>query len=116
VRDLPIDDGPAVVGWLADEGPLALPATWDAARAEARISTDLASATSAAPACVALDAADTARPSGKRGLMLRGIARFDSERTASLDVDRVTWWDGFRTGTVGARRPRTTKQARGAAA
>ena len=116
VKDLPADDGPAVVGWLSELGPLALPASWDAAGRRALVFAEPLSATDPSPACLAIDAADSARPTGKRGVMLRGTGVLDP--TPSLEVDRVTWWDGFKTGTVVARRPRTAKHrgTRGAAA
>jgi hypothetical protein len=105
VASLPAGDGDAVLGWLSPAGPLTLPATWEAGRGRARVPgelTELAGIGEQGPACVTFDATDGARPTSKRGLMLRGTGRLGSAgraRTAAIDVDRASWWVGFRIGT-----------------
>jgi hypothetical protein len=100
VAELPAGSPLAVLGWLSPAGPVALPASWDGA--VAGVPAALAAALGvrgAAPACVTFDAADAARPTGKRGVMLRGrgVAR---SAGIELDVERATWWAGFATGTL----------------
>ncbi len=106
VAALPRRRGAAVVGWLAGGGPLALPASWDPGRVEAAIAGSLvalADIRRSGQGCIAFDAAEGHRPTGKRGLMLRGrgaIARRRAGAALSLRPERITYWLGFETGTV----------------
>jgi pyridoxamine 5'-phosphate oxidase-like protein len=107
VADLPLEDGPAVLGWMTSAGPIALPASWDAAAMRATVSAELLEACGAspeAPACLTFDAADSARPTGKRGLMIRGEGRVlevdGSGARVSVEPDGVTHWAGFDAGTA----------------
>jgi hypothetical protein len=96
--------GPAVLGWLTPRGPVALPAHWEPGRARVRWSglAGLRPPTSG-PACLCLDVTRGSGPGAKQGLLLRGRGRADTRgavRSVSVDPDRLTYWDGFETGTV----------------
>jgi hypothetical protein len=103
--------GAAVLGWMAPDGPIALPARWDPRAERARVAAGpLKEAggprTSAASLCI--DESEGRGPLAKRGRLLRGQgkARVRGE-TASvrLEVERVTRWKGFETTTVRTPRP-----------
>jgi hypothetical protein len=98
----------AVLGWMGDDGPLALPARWegDALRAQVR-SAPLRPAGDArtALACVCVDESDGRGPLAKRGSLIRGVghARLRGETAVvTLEPERVTRWKGFQTRTVTA--------------
>ncbi len=103
--------GQAVLGWMADGGPIALPARWNAETGRAQVPAAPlrdAGGTRTAAACVCIDESDGALgPLAKRGRLLRGRghARLRGE-TASvlLEQERVTRWKGFevRTAAVAA--------------
>lgn len=98
----------AALGWLGPDGPVALPAqaTLDGT-AHLRVSSEalrLAGGDGArSDACLTLHDSDTLRPSGFRGVVLRGqgrVTRRGAARTGvALATDRVSWWSGFRAGT-----------------
>lgn len=102
--------GDAVLGWMADGGPIALPAKWDPRTRRAVVpSGPLRNAGRArtAAACVCIDESGGARgPLAKRGRLLRGQghARLRGD-TASvlLEQERVTRWNGFEVKTAAAR-------------
>ena len=99
----------AVLGWMGNEGPLALPARWDAEGCKAWVpASSLRAAGDArrAPACVCLDESDGRGPVAKRGSLVRGTgqARIRGETAVvTLEPERVTRWKGFKTSTVAAR-------------
>ena len=99
----------AVLGRMADGGPIALPARWNPATGRAQVPAgplrDAGGPRSAA-ACVCIDESDGALgPLAKRGKLLRGQghARLRGE-TASvlLEQERVTRWKGFEVQTAAA--------------
>lgn len=101
----------AVLGWMADRGPLALPARWNAQTRRAQVPAGPlrdASGPRAADACVCIDESDGALgPLAKRGILLRGQghARLRGETASVLvEQERVTRWKGFevRTAAVAA--------------
>lgn len=102
-------NGGAVLGWMTDEGPLALPARWDPERSRARVpSLPLKESGRArtASACVCIDeSGGRLGPIAKRGRLYRGTGhatvRGDTA-TVALDVQRVTQWKGFDTRTTPA--------------
>src|SRR5206468_604127 len=72
VAQLPRSSRDAVLGWMGPEGPVALPGRWDPASSSIVVPADAADfggLRGSAPACVAFDAADRRRPTGKRGVM-----------------------------------------------
>jgi hypothetical protein len=92
----------AALGWMADGGPIALPARWNAATGRAQVPAgplrDAGGARTAA-ACVCIDESQgELGPLAKRGRLLRGQghARLRGD-TASvlLEQERVTRWKGF---------------------
>lgn len=99
----------AVLGWMTPEGPLALPARWDAQQSRARVpSLPLKEAGRArtAPACVCIDESEgRLGPMAKRGRLYRGTGHATvrgETATVTLDVRRVTQWKGFDTRTTPA--------------
>lgn len=100
----------AVLGWMGDQGPLALPARWDAKSYRARVPAAplrAASDVRRAAACVCLDESDGRGPLAKRGSLIRGVgrARIRGETAVvTLEAERVTRWKGFQTRTVAAGR------------
>jgi Pyridoxamine 5'-phosphate oxidase len=98
----------AVLGWMGADGPVALPARWDAEGSKARVPAGpLRAAGDArrAAACVCVDESDGRGPLAKRGSLVRGVgeARLRGETAVvTLEVQRVTRWEGFETRTVAA--------------
>jgi hypothetical protein len=99
--------GDGVLAWPTSEGPLVLPAAWQPAGGRAAIPwaplRDAAAPREAA-ACLCLDAAHGSGPAAKEGVLLRGPGRITPGRetaTVTLEAERVTWWSGFETASVG---------------
>src|SRR4051812_40207139 len=107
-----LEDWPAqaVLGWMADGGPIALPARWDAQTGRAQVPAGplkAAGGPRTAAAGICIDRSDGSRgPLRKRGRLLRGQghARLRGE-TASvlLEQERVTRWKGFEVRTEAAQ-------------
>ena len=101
--------GPAVLGWLTPEGPLALPAAWDPKRVRARVPSEPLTNVDAGgegPACLCLDITRGRGPAGKEGLLLRGSGRLTKRgavASVALALERITYWSGFDVGTVAAQ-------------
>jgi hypothetical protein len=95
----------AVLGWIAPDGPIALPATWDSRTRQARVPASLlkdAGGPQTAAACVCIDKSDGFGPLAKRGELLRGRghAVLNGEvASVTVEVDRITRWNGFQTQT-----------------
>jgi hypothetical protein len=98
----------AVLGWMGDDGPVALPARWDADSLRARVPADPVRAAGAARralACVCLDESDGRGPLAKQGSLIRGVghARIrGATAVVTLKPERVTRWKGFQTRTLPA--------------
>jgi hypothetical protein len=96
-----LDGRPALLGCGTPAGPVALPATWDAATRTATVDASLVAASGAdtgGAVCVCLDAEGT-----KAGMALRGeatTARGGPAISLVVETDRITWWDGTRSETV----------------
>jgi pyridoxamine 5'-phosphate oxidase-like protein len=106
VASLPLGPGPAVLGWLTPQGPLALPAAWDGESAHVHwpLLAGLGAPT-AGPACVCFDTSSGRGPRAKHGLLLRGEGRARGRgetRRVTLAPDRITYWTGFDVGTIDA--------------
>jgi nitroimidazol reductase NimA-like FMN-containing flavoprotein (pyridoxamine 5'-phosphate oxidase superfamily) len=103
----------AVLGWMAAEGPIALPARWDERTARARVpATPLRRAGGArsSTASLCIDESEGPGPLAKRGRLLRGRGRATLRgETASvaLDVERITRWKGFEVRTAAAEAAET---------
>ncbi len=99
----------AALGWVGLTGAVALPAL-GGIDGEGRVEVASAALDLAAngagrgPACLMVHDSDSLRPSGFRGVVLRGdgsIGRRGPARTAvTVHADRVSWWSGFRSGTA----------------
>jgi hypothetical protein len=96
--------GPAVLAWLTPQGPVAVPAQWDPASSTAADVAwpllERAGAPSEGKACLCLDGSHGKGPIAKYGVLLRGTGRGGEDGRAAIAPDRVTWWDGFDTGTA----------------
>jgi hypothetical protein len=98
----------AVLGWMAADGPVALPARWDERARRARVPAGPlreAGGSRTAAACICIDESEGPGPLAKRGRLLRGqghaTLRGDIARVA-LEPERVTRWKGFQTRTAAA--------------
>jgi hypothetical protein len=96
----------AALGWLGPTGAVILPALGGVEEGRVQVSAaalDHVSADGRSEACITVHDSDAARPSGYRGVVLRGdgrVTRRGARRaTVSLEADRVSWWSGFRAGT-----------------
>ena len=83
-------------------GPRALPAYWEPATGHARVAWPGPAPEPGLERQVSLcfDASRGSGPSAKAGLMLRGRCRVTVGRDVDLELERVTYWDGFTTATV----------------
>jgi hypothetical protein len=106
-----LDEWPAaaVLGWMADGGPIALPARWDPQTERARVPAaplKAAGGPRTAAACVCIDESEGLGPLAKRGSLVRGQGHATLRgdvATVALVPDRVTRWKGFQTQTAAAR-------------
>lgn len=90
----------AVVGWLGPDGPVALPARWDERCAYVpAAAAALAGLPREAPACVVVDDYGSPGPAAKSGQLMRGTGKLEDDGTATIDVAKVTSWDGIATAT-----------------
>ena len=109
VAGLPDEADDVLVGWATRSGPLAMPAAWSPSSWEARMPErllSLACAPATSPAGLVFDVADSRRPTGKRGLLIRGRGGMTGTgpyRRLSVRPERVTYWVGPRSGTVDVR-------------
>jgi len=111
----------AALGWSTPSGPVVLPANSLEGDATVLVPAQALRVSGAADgdaACLSFDGGLALRPTRLAGAMLRGRGTILSRRgalaTVALDVERVSWWSGFRTGTVQAE-ARMTRAARTAA-
>jgi len=95
-----LDAPDAVLGLSTPNGPVVLPVSWDGTRGVARAAAPLpVLAVPLARACLTIDEPVHDRPTEQRGITLRGSARVGDDGVLHLDPERVTFWDGFGTGT-----------------
>jgi hypothetical protein len=101
----------AVLGWMADGGPIALPARWNPETGRARVPSGplkQAGGPRTAAACVCIDESEGALgPLAKRGRLLRGTGHATLRgdvASVALEPERVTRWKGFETKTAAAAR------------
>jgi pyridoxamine 5'-phosphate oxidase-like protein len=98
----------SVLGWLAPDGPIALPARWNPRSERAHVPAAPlrnAGGSRTAAACVCIDESEGLGPLAKRGRLLRGQghARLRGDiASVALDLERITRWKGFRTRTAAA--------------
>jgi hypothetical protein len=90
-----------VLGWMTADGPLAVPARWDETNRRAHVPAGPlreAGPPRTSAAAISIDESHGYGPMAKRGRLLRGTghARLRGETaTVTLDVERITEWDGF---------------------
>jgi hypothetical protein len=90
----------AVLGWMTDASPVALPIRWDAGRSSAsldRAAVDGLGLSRWSPACVVVDDYGGPGPSPKRGTAVRGFGELiDDEQGmwAHVEPERVSHWSG----------------------
>ena len=96
-------DGTCWLGLDSDAGPIALPGDWTARSSTVRVPAHVLTAVNArlpGRACITIDDSDSSRPSGKNGVIARGLASFDRTRAGvtsiAVDVDLTSTWSGFR--------------------
>jgi hypothetical protein len=98
----------SVLGWMADGGPIALPARWDARTGRARVPAaplKAAGGSRTAAACLCIDESEGPGPLAKRGRLLRGRGRATLRgdiASVALEPERITRWKGFQTQTAAA--------------
>jgi hypothetical protein len=99
--------GDVTLGWMCPTGPLALPAKALRPASKVRVIAEAFEVTGApatSPACITFDQETGFRPSTFAGAILRGhgsvVERRSGWATAALQADRISWWQGFRAGTV----------------
>ena len=100
----PLDiNGNCWLGLDTDAGPIVLPGDWRARTSAVGVPAPVLAAVDArlpGRACVSIDHSDSARPSGKSGIIAHGIASLSRSRGAVasivVQVDSTTTWNGFR--------------------
>jgi hypothetical protein len=98
----------ANVGWPTADGPVAVPATIinGLAAVSPSVATVLGNPTASGALTVHASAGN--RPSRYSGVMLRGPLLCVPPGAVGLDVERITWWEGYTSTTV----PVTAKQGK----
>jgi hypothetical protein len=99
----------ASLGWSSPTGAVALPALDAMPDGRVQVPTAALDALGAAPrarACITFHNSESRRPSGFRGVILRGegrvVRRGAARTTVAVAAERVSWWSGFRSGTARA--------------
>ena len=98
----------SVLGWMAADGPIALPAMWDPRTQRARVPAPPlrnAGGSRTAAACLCIDETEGLGPLAKCGTLLRGQGHATLRgdiATVALEPDRITRWKGFQTQTAAA--------------
>jgi hypothetical protein len=107
------EGGPAAVGWMCPTGPVVLPGSpigVDGGIEVPAIALQVVRAPARSPACVTLDRTKGSRPSRFAGVIFRGEGIVTGSHAGwarmGLRPDRVSWWSGFRAGTITAIEPR----------
>jgi hypothetical protein len=96
--------GPAVLGWMGADGPMAVPAGWDPTQLRARVAPGVFEGGDEGPVCVCLDVSHGTGPVAKEGVLVRGHGRVAEDGEAvQVEPERITAWSGFDTATVPSR-------------
>ncbi|CAM3715114.1 hypothetical protein [Smaragdicoccus niigatensis] len=96
-----INNASGILGVASPDKLLAMPVAWEPSTMTATAPPGLLDNLDgeSVSACVTLDEPVHERPTQQRGIVLRGRATV-SGGTVRLDVDRITYWDGFETRTL----------------
>lgn len=94
---------PCVVGLESPDGPLAVPARWDGTGFALPVDVVERVPTGARWSAM-FHRSDDRRPDQKFGFFVRGPVLDARDGPVGLAVRRLTWWDGFRSGTITATR------------
>lgn len=90
----------AVLGWMSQAGPLALPVRWDAGRQAAAVdpaAVDMLGLRRQGPGCLVVDDYGGAGPWAKQGTAIRGsgqLAEHNDGVWVAIEPERVTNWSG----------------------
>ena len=99
----------ASLGWSSPTGAVALPALEATADGQVQVplaAFDVTGGARRAAACITFHNSESLRPSGFRGVILRGEGRVQrrsaTRATVAVAAERASWWSGFRSGTATA--------------
>jgi hypothetical protein len=92
--------GPVVLALETEQGPLALPASWDPQTSHAQVDPSSVPEHAATRACVCFDTTRGRGPAAKAGLLLRGDGHASGRGRIAVDPTRVTWWQGLAVATA----------------
>jgi hypothetical protein len=94
----------ADVGWLTAVGPVAVPATITAGLASVPRNLLTKLGQPVGGGALTVHASEGNRPSRYTGAMLRGPLVYDAGGGIGVEVERITWWEGYRSTTVAVAR------------
>ena len=94
----------ADVGWLTSVGPVAVPATVSAGLASVPRNLLTKLGQPVGNGALTVHASEGNRPSRYTGAMLRGPVVYDAGGGTGVEVERVTWWEGYTSTTVAVAR------------
>ena len=90
----------ASVGWLTPGGPIVVPSVVHEGVATLSSSVVERTGRPSGPGAITVHDSKGNRPSRYAGVMLRGAIGSDRAAAVTMTVERVTWWDGYRSETV----------------
>jgi hypothetical protein len=100
----------ADVGWLTAVGPVAVPATVTAGLASVPQNLLTKLGQPVGKGALTVHASEGSRPSRYTGAMLRGPLVYDAGGGIGVEVERVTWWEGYTSTTVAVARERKVRR------
>jgi hypothetical protein len=100
----------ADVGWLTSVGPVAVPATVTAGLASVPKNLLTKLGQPVGKGALTVHASEGNRPSRYTGAMLRGPLVHDAGGGIGVEVERVTWWEGYTSTTVAVARERKVRR------
>jgi hypothetical protein len=104
----------ADVGWPTANGPLAVPATITNGQAAVPASLAAHFGEPVGNGALTVHSSLGNRPSRYSGVMLRGPLRCVSDGAVGIDVERITWWEGYHSATVAVdAKPRKSRRPTG---
>jgi hypothetical protein len=104
----------ADIGWPTATGPVAVPATITNGQAAVPASLATQFGEPVGNGALTVHSSVGNRPSRYNGVMLRGPLRCVSNGAVGIDVERVTWWEGYHSNTVSVNaKPRKSRRPTG---